>query len=110
MAGRIPVVGLQFADFGLVAGDEIFHKLAKWRYMHGGKLELPAVVRLPTGGVGGAGAEHSPSLQARGGGGARRASRGVREPNTPRASRRWECRCPASKAPCRRRPPTPRAC
>ena len=66
MTGTIPVVELQFADFGLVAGDEIFHKLAKWRYMHGGKLELPAVVRLPTGVVGGAGAEHSQSLEAMG--------------------------------------------
>ncbi|HEY5333531.1 MAG TPA: transketolase C-terminal domain-containing protein [Solirubrobacterales bacterium] len=34
--------------------------------MHGGKLELPAVVRLPTGVVGGAGAEHSQSLEAMG--------------------------------------------
>jgi len=66
LTGTIPVVELQFADFGLVAGDEIFHKLAKWRYMHGGKLELPAVVRLPTGVVGGAGAEHSQSLEAMG--------------------------------------------
>jgi acetoin:2,6-dichlorophenolindophenol oxidoreductase subunit beta len=66
MTGTIPVVELQFADFGLIAGDEIFHKLAKWRYMHGGKLSLPAVVRLPTGVVGGAGAEHSQSLEAMG--------------------------------------------
>jgi pyruvate/2-oxoglutarate/acetoin dehydrogenase E1 component len=66
MTGTIPVVELQFADFGLVAGDEIFHKLAKWRYMHGGKLSMPAVVRLPTGVVGGAGAEHSQSLEALG--------------------------------------------
>lgn len=64
LTGTIPVVELQFADFGLVAGDEIFHKLAKWRYMHGGKLSLPVVVRLPTGVVGGAGAEHSQSLEA----------------------------------------------
>ena len=54
MTGTIPVVELQFADFLYIAGDEIFHKLAKWRYMHGGKLSLPVVVRLPTGVVGGA--------------------------------------------------------
>jgi pyruvate dehydrogenase E1 component beta subunit len=66
MTGTIPVVELQFADFMLNAADEIFHKLAKWRYMHGGKLSLPAVVRLPTGVVGGAGAEHSQSLEALG--------------------------------------------
>jgi acetoin:2,6-dichlorophenolindophenol oxidoreductase subunit beta len=64
MTGTIPVVELQFADFMMIAGDEIFHKLAKWRYMHGGKLTLPVVVRLPTGVLGGAGAEHSQSLEA----------------------------------------------
>jgi acetoin:2,6-dichlorophenolindophenol oxidoreductase subunit beta len=64
MTGTIPVVELQFADFLLIAGDEIFHKLAKWRYVHGGRLTLPVVVRLPTGVIGGAGAEHSASLEA----------------------------------------------
>ncbi len=64
MAGTVPVVELQFADFLLIAGDEIFNKLAKWRYVHGGKLTLPVVVRLPTGVIGGAGAEHSASLEA----------------------------------------------
>ncbi|MCW2958282.1 MAG: TPP-dependent acetoin dehydrogenase complex, protein subunit beta [Solirubrobacterales bacterium] len=64
MTGTIPVVELQFADFLFIAADEIFHKLAKWRYMHGGALSLPAVVRLPTGVLGGAGAEHSQSLEA----------------------------------------------
>jgi pyruvate dehydrogenase E1 component beta subunit len=64
MTGTIPVVELQFADFLLIAGDEIFNKLAKWRYVHGGRLTLPVVVRLPTGVIGGAGAEHSASLEA----------------------------------------------
>jgi acetoin:2,6-dichlorophenolindophenol oxidoreductase subunit beta len=64
MTGTVPVVELQFADFLFTAGDEIFHKLAKWRYVHGGRLTLPVVVRLPTGVLGGAGAEHSQSLEA----------------------------------------------
>ena len=64
MTGTIPVVELQFADFLYIAADELFHKLAKWRYIHGGKLTLPVVVRLPTGVLGGAGAEHSQSLEA----------------------------------------------
>jgi pyruvate dehydrogenase E1 component beta subunit len=64
MTGTIPVVELQFADFMFIAGDEIFNKLAKWRYEHGGKLTLPAVVRLPMGIVGGAGAEHSACPEA----------------------------------------------
>ena len=64
MTGTVPVVELQFADFLYIAADEIFHKLAKWRYMHGGQHTLPVVVRLPTGVLGGAGAEHSQSLEA----------------------------------------------
>jgi pyruvate dehydrogenase E1 component beta subunit len=63
LGGTIPVVELQFADFVLTAADEVFHKLAKWRYMHGGQFTLPVVVRLPSGVVGGAGAEHSQSLE-----------------------------------------------
>ncbi len=39
----IPVAELQFADFMLIAGDEVFHKMAKWRYMHGGQLSVPMV-------------------------------------------------------------------
>lgn len=64
MTGTIPVVELQFSDFLLIAADEAFHKLAKWRYVHGGRVALPVVVRLPTGVIGGAGAEHSQSLEA----------------------------------------------
>jgi pyruvate/2-oxoglutarate/acetoin dehydrogenase E1 component len=64
MTGTVPVVELQFADFILVAADEVFHKLAKWRYMHGGRFSLPVVVRAPSGVLGGAGAEHSQSLEA----------------------------------------------
>lgn len=66
MTGTIPVAELQFADFMMIAGDEVFHKMAKWRYMHGGKLSVPMVLRLPTGVLGGVGAEHSQSLEALG--------------------------------------------
>jgi pyruvate dehydrogenase E1 component beta subunit len=66
MTGTIPVAELQFADFMLIAGDEVFHKMAKWRYMHGGKLSVPMVLRLPSGVLGGVGAEHSQSLEALG--------------------------------------------
>jgi pyruvate dehydrogenase E1 component beta subunit len=64
MTGTIPVVELQFADFLFIAGDEVLNKLAKWRYMHGGRLELPVVVRAPMGVVGGVGAEHSQCPEA----------------------------------------------
>lgn len=64
IAGTVPIAEVQFADFMLVAGDEVFDKLAKWRYMHGGRLSVPAVLRAPTGIMGGVGAEHSQSLEA----------------------------------------------
>lgn len=66
MTGTIPIAELQFADFMMIAGDEVFHKMAKWRYMHAGKLSVPMVLRLPTGVLGGVGAEHSQSLEALG--------------------------------------------
>jgi pyruvate dehydrogenase E1 component beta subunit len=64
LGGLRPVVELQFADFLLVAGDEVFNKMAKWRYMHGGTFSVPMVVRAPCGIQGGVGAEHSQSLEA----------------------------------------------
>jgi pyruvate/2-oxoglutarate/acetoin dehydrogenase E1 component len=66
LAGTIPIAELQFADFMMIAGDEVFHKMAKWRYMHGAKLSVPMVLRLPTGVLGGVGAEHSQSLEVLG--------------------------------------------
>jgi pyruvate dehydrogenase E1 component beta subunit len=64
MTGTVPVVELQFADFLFIAGDEVLNKLAKWRYMHGGRLQLPVVVRAPMGVLGGVGAEHSQCPEA----------------------------------------------
>lgn len=66
MVGMKPVVQMGFAGFSLIAGDEIYHKLAKWRYMHGGKFELSAVIRLPGGHQDAAGPEHSNSYEVLG--------------------------------------------
>ncbi|MCZ4614465.1 alpha-ketoacid dehydrogenase subunit beta [Rhodococcus qingshengii] len=63
MTGMRPIVQLGFADFSLIAGDEIFQKLGKWRHMHGGQFELPAVIIMPIGPSGGAGPEHSGSME-----------------------------------------------
>lgn len=62
ITGLRPVVELQYVDFVTVAMDEIYNKAAKWRYMHGGLLTVPLVIRAPEGAVGGAGPEHSQSL------------------------------------------------
>lgn len=66
MVGTRPIIQMGFAGFSLIAGDEIYHKLAKWRYMHGGKFELPAVIRLPGGHQDAAGPEHSNSYEVLG--------------------------------------------
>ncbi|MCZ4548639.1 alpha-ketoacid dehydrogenase subunit beta [Gordonia rubripertincta] len=66
MVGMRPIIQMGFAGFSLIAGDEIYHKLAKWRYMHGGKFELPAVIRLPGGHQDAAGPEHSNSYEVLG--------------------------------------------
>ena len=50
LAGYRPVVDLMFADFMYVAGDEIFLKAAQWRFLHGGKVNLPLVVIAAAGG------------------------------------------------------------
>ncbi|MBU2550123.1 MAG: transketolase [Proteobacteria bacterium] len=50
MAGYRPVVDFMFADFMYVAGDEIFLKAAQWRFLHGGKVDLPLVFMGAVGG------------------------------------------------------------
>jgi len=59
IAGMKPVINMGFGDFALIAGDEIFQKLGKWRYMHGLDVAMTAVVIFPIGVMGGAGPEHS---------------------------------------------------
>lgn len=63
LAGARPIAEVQFSDFLMLAGDEVTNKLAKWRFIHGGRLKLPVVVRAPMGATGGAGAEHSQCLE-----------------------------------------------
>ncbi len=66
IVGLKPVVQMGFGGFSLIAGDEIYHKLAKWRYMHGGKFTMSAVLRLPGGHSDAAGPEHSNSYEVLG--------------------------------------------
>ena len=61
--GLRPVVELQFADFLITAGDEVFFKAGMWRFMHGGAFKVPMVLRLPSGETG-AGPEHSACPEA----------------------------------------------
>lgn len=64
ITGLRPIVDLSYADFLSIAFDEVYNKLGKWRYMHGGNFEVPVTVRTAIGATGGAGAEHSQCPQA----------------------------------------------
>jgi len=62
--GLRPVVELLFMDFALVAADQIVNQAAKLRYMAGGKLSIPLVIRTQQGGGRGNGAQHSQSFES----------------------------------------------
>lgn len=62
IAGLRPIVELQMVDFSLVAMDQILNHLAKLRYMSGGQLKIPIVIRAPIGGGYGDAAQHSQVL------------------------------------------------
>ncbi|MGH7490393.1 MAG: alpha-ketoacid dehydrogenase subunit beta, partial [bacterium] len=64
MAGLRPVVELLFMDFALVAADQIINQAAKLRYMSGGTVSIPMVVRAQQGGGRGNGAQHSQSFES----------------------------------------------
>ncbi len=64
LMGMRPVPELQFSDFMFVAMDQIFNQASKTRYMFGGQLSVPLVLRLPSGGYFNFGATHSQSLEA----------------------------------------------
>lgn len=62
--GLRPIPELMFVDFATVGMDQLVNQAAKMRYMFGGHLKLPMVVRLPSGGGVAAAAQHSQSLEA----------------------------------------------
>lgn len=64
LAGMRPVVELLFMDFALVAADQIVNQAAKLRYMAGGTVSVPIVIRAQQGGGRGNGAQHSQSFEA----------------------------------------------
>lgn len=62
--GLRPIAELMFCDFVTVGMDQLVNQAAKMRYMFGGKISLPMVVRLPAGAGVSAAAQHSQSLEA----------------------------------------------
>ena len=57
--GIRPVVELQFSDWITLASDQLVNQAANMRYMFGGTLSIPMVLRAPVGGYICAAAQHS---------------------------------------------------
>ena len=64
ITGTRPVVELRYADFAFCAADEIINQAAKIRYMLGGQVRVPLVVRQSIGMREGMAAQHSQSNEA----------------------------------------------
>ena len=56
--GLRPVADVQYGDFLFCAMDQIVNQVAKMRYMSGGKIAVPVVMRAPVGATG-RGAQHA---------------------------------------------------
>src|SRR5581483_3239795 len=64
ITGCRPIVSMNFVDFTLGAMDELVNQAAKIRYMFGGQVRVPLVLRSSDGAVRSAAAQHSQSLEA----------------------------------------------
>jgi pyruvate dehydrogenase E1 component beta subunit len=64
LCGLKPVLEIMFIDFVTLSMDCLVNQTAKYRYMSGGQLAVPLVVRTQAGAAGGAAAQHSQSLEA----------------------------------------------
>ena len=64
LLGGRPVVELMFGDFTAVAMDQLVNQIAKARYMSGGRVCAPLVIRTTIGARGSTAAQHSQSLHA----------------------------------------------
>jgi pyruvate/2-oxoglutarate/acetoin dehydrogenase E1 component len=64
MTGLRPVVEVMFMDFVTLTMDALVNQAAKARFMFGGQVSVPMVVRMPHGGGINAGPQHSQCLEA----------------------------------------------
>ena len=63
MVGLRPIVEIMTINFALLALDQIVNHAAKIRYMSGGQLKSPLIIRTVTGGGASVAATHSQSLE-----------------------------------------------
>ncbi|MGI9005130.1 MAG: alpha-ketoacid dehydrogenase subunit beta [Streptosporangiaceae bacterium] len=63
MTGMRPVAEIMFSDFFAVCWDYLANEIPKMRYMTGGQVTVPLVVRTANGGGLGFGAQHSQAVE-----------------------------------------------
>ena len=63
LVGMRPIADVQYSDFIFCAMDQLVNNAAKLRYMSGGKLKLPIVMRAPVGATN-RGAQHAQSPES----------------------------------------------
>jgi 2-oxoisovalerate dehydrogenase E1 component len=59
IVGLKPIIEIMFPDFVLVAADQIFNQIGKLRYIYGGNLSIPIVMRTQVSKGRGYGGQHS---------------------------------------------------
>jgi len=62
--GLRPIGEILFSDWITLGMDQLVNQIAKIRYMFGGKINVPLVIRAPVGAGGGQAAQHSQSFEA----------------------------------------------
>jgi pyruvate dehydrogenase E1 component beta subunit len=64
MTGMKPIAELMTMNFAIVAMDQIVNHVSKMRYMFGGQVRLPLVIRAPAGGGTQKAAQHSHCIES----------------------------------------------
>ena len=64
LTGMRPVGEIMFMDFTTFAMEQLVNQAAKMRFMFGGTIEVPFVLRTPAGSGTGAAAQHSQTLES----------------------------------------------
>jgi pyruvate dehydrogenase E1 component beta subunit len=62
MMGMRPIADMQYGDFLFLASDQLINNAAKMRYMSGGTVKVPMVMRAPIGATG-RGSQHAQSME-----------------------------------------------
>ncbi len=62
MMGMRPIADVQYGDFLFLASDQIINNAAKLRYMSGGTISVPLIMRAPVGATG-RGSQHAQNME-----------------------------------------------